>query len=129
METDVFSALGSALARDSATAVIHVDARGVIRFWNEGAAELFGHAAAQAIGRSADLIVPGEMRSAHNACFPQAMRSAWRGSSNWDALEALHASGEKVAAEVFLLPVAGGDAALTGVLAFFRRPAATGPTS
>ena len=121
MEAESFTALGASLARDMRTAAIYVDAEGVIRFWNDGARELFGHAAGDAIGNSPKIIIPTNLRSAHGVCFDRAMQSGWSGSSNWDALEALHESGELIAVEVFLLPIGSAANPPNGALAFFRR--------
>jgi PAS domain S-box-containing protein len=56
-------------------AVVMVDASGVIRFWNPGAARVFGHPAGEAVGRTLDLIVPDEFRQAHWSGFRRAMAS------------------------------------------------------
>jgi PAS domain S-box-containing protein len=124
MEAQSFAALGEALKQDMHTAMIYVDVTGSVRFWNQGAEALFGHAAADALGKSPEIIIPQELRSAHRTCFAQAMRTSWAGSANWDALEAAHASGALIAVEVLLTPISGADARPNGALAFFRRPRA-----
>ena len=123
MGPDSFPGLADALSREPQTAIIYVDAEGVIRFWNDGARELFSHGASDALGQPAELIIPENLRKAHGACFSRAMRSPWAGSSNWDSLEALHATGELVAVDVFLVPIGRSGDMLSGVLAFFRRRA------
>lgn len=120
MPSDVFSALGAALAHDIDTAAIFADGQGYVRFWNDGASALFGHAAEGALGRRVDLIVTREHREAHWIGFERAVRSPWRGSAAWDPIEALHANGDPVALEVFLLPVGRTEGRLSGVLALFR---------
>jgi PAS domain S-box-containing protein len=55
-------------------AIILADTSGVIRFWSPGAERAFGHAATQAVGRTLDLIVPGEFRDAHWVGFRRAMQ-------------------------------------------------------
>ncbi len=48
------------------TAVVGMDARGVVTHFDEGAEMLFGYASADAVGRSvAELIVPPELRAVH----------------------------------------------------------------
>jgi PAS domain S-box-containing protein len=54
-------------------AVVVADTDGVIVSWNNGAEDLFGHSAADAIGQSLDLIVPDDFRERHWAGFHQAM--------------------------------------------------------
>lgn len=56
-------------------AVIVADMQGVIRFWSDGAAALFGYSAEQAVGASLDLVVPDHLRDAHWAGFHRAMNS------------------------------------------------------
>jgi len=54
-------------------AIIIADAGGVIRLWSAGAAALFAHQAAQAVGSKLDLVVPPEFRDAHWNGFGHAM--------------------------------------------------------
>jgi PAS domain S-box-containing protein len=54
-------------------AIVVADTEGVIVHWNEAAYRLFGHAPADAVGRSLDLIVPDDFREAHWAGFHRAM--------------------------------------------------------
>lgn len=46
-------------------AILISDKEGIIRFWNSGAEQMFGHTAAEAVGRSLDLIIPENLRSRH----------------------------------------------------------------
>lgn len=55
-------------------AVIETDTDGVIRRWNEGAEQLFGHAATNAVGKPVDFIIPEHLRDAHWAGFHRAMK-------------------------------------------------------
>ncbi len=55
-------------------AVIETDTDGIIRRWDSGAAELFGHPATLALGKSVDFIIPEHLRDAHWAGFRRAMR-------------------------------------------------------
>jgi PAS domain S-box-containing protein len=57
------------------TALVVTDAEGVIRYWSNGAQALTGHAAADAMGQSLDLIVPPDYRDRHWAGFHAAMAS------------------------------------------------------
>ena len=52
-------------APDRAHAIIMADRDGIIRDWNPAAHRIFGHTAAEAIGRTLDLIVPEEERTDH----------------------------------------------------------------
>jgi PAS domain S-box-containing protein len=61
-------ALKGALAA-SADALIDCDDTGQILSWSEGAERLFGHSMIEAVGRNIDLIIPADMKAAHNRGF------------------------------------------------------------
>jgi PAS domain S-box-containing protein len=46
-------------------AILISDNEGIIRFWNSGAEQMFGHSAGEAVGQSLDLIIPENLRSRH----------------------------------------------------------------
>jgi PAS domain S-box-containing protein len=46
-------------------AIVVADVAGTIRYWNAGAEAMFGHGAAEAVGKSLDLIVPEAQRARH----------------------------------------------------------------
>jgi PAS domain S-box-containing protein len=56
-------------------AIITTDRDGTIVGWDAGAEALFGHPAAQAVGRPVDMVIPGHLREAHWAGFHRAMRA------------------------------------------------------
>ncbi len=56
-------------------AILVSDRAGVIQLWNDGAEELFGYTALEAIGQTLDLIVPEAQRIRHWAGFRFAMES------------------------------------------------------
>jgi PAS domain S-box-containing protein len=53
------------MINDAPDAILVSDLKGVIRFWNRGAEQIFGHAAAEAVGQSLDLIIPENLRIRH----------------------------------------------------------------
>lgn len=53
------------LVNNAPDAILISDREGIIRFWNSGAEQMFGHTAAEAIGQSLDLIIPENLRSRH----------------------------------------------------------------
>jgi PAS domain S-box-containing protein len=46
-------------------AVIVADREGRIRLWNRGAEVMFGHPAAEALGKTLDIIIPEDLRQRH----------------------------------------------------------------
>jgi len=120
-----FSALAAAVAANETCAAVFVDTGGTIRSWNRAAETTFGHSAAEAIGRRADLIVPQPLRGMHWAGFDRAVRSPWPGSQAWGPIEPLHRDGHTLALEVFLVALhTPSPAPAGGLLAMFRAPAA-----
>ena len=63
------------LVRDLADAVVIADPGGIIVFWNEAATRLFGWSAAEATGRSLDLIIPERLRDRHWAGYRRVMKT------------------------------------------------------
>jgi PAS domain S-box-containing protein len=53
------------LVSDAPDAILVADHEGVIRVWNKGAEQIFGHTAAEAVGQSLDLIIPENIRGRH----------------------------------------------------------------
>jgi PAS domain S-box-containing protein len=56
-------------------AVLFGDREGIIRFWNEGAAAMFGWSAAEALGNSMDLIIPERLRGRHWGGWDDVMKT------------------------------------------------------
>ena len=63
------------LINDAPDAILIADREGVIRFWNSGAELIFGYTAAEAVGRSLDLIIPENLRKRHWDGFWRVMAS------------------------------------------------------
>jgi PAS domain S-box-containing protein len=63
------------MVRDLADAVVIADSGGIIVFWNEAATRLFGWSAAEATGRSLDLIIPERLRDRHWAGYRRVMET------------------------------------------------------
>ncbi|HTH44335.1 MAG TPA: PAS domain S-box protein [Oxalicibacterium sp.] len=73
--TDYSAVLPSLLVEQTSDAIIFADKGGTIRLWNHGAERIFGHAAADVIGGSLDIIIPEKLLAAHNTGFGNAMSS------------------------------------------------------
>jgi PAS domain S-box-containing protein len=55
--------------------VLFADRDGRIRYWNAGAASMFGWSAVEALGLSMDLIIPERQRARHWQGWDQVMKS------------------------------------------------------
>lgn len=53
------------LVSNAPDAIVISDREGIIRFWNSGAEQMFGHTSIEAVGQSLDLIIPENLRSRH----------------------------------------------------------------
>ena len=85
------------LVRQLADAVVLADSDGVITFWNDAATRIFGWSAAEAVGRSLDLIIPERFRERHWAGYRHTMATGH--TSYGDRLlevPALHRDGRTV---------------------------------
>jgi PAS domain S-box-containing protein len=90
-----------------ADAVIFADQSGRIARWNRASAALFGFSAAEALGQSLDLIVPGHLRAAHWRGFDDAMANGLLKLQGRPTLtRALHKSGRKLYIEMTFALVA-----------------------
>jgi len=63
------------LVNNAPEALLISDREGIIRFWNSGAEQMFGHTAAEAVGQSLDLIIPENLRSRHWQGYLRVMAS------------------------------------------------------
>jgi PAS domain S-box-containing protein len=66
---------GEGLVRGAPDAIAYADEAGVIRFWNPGAERILGFAAAEAVGRSLDIIIPESLRARHWEGYGRVMRT------------------------------------------------------
>jgi len=65
MPNDPENWLFRTIVQEMPEAVIFADRTGVIRLWNSGAETMFGHSAAEAVGKTLDLIIPERLRPRH----------------------------------------------------------------
>ena len=64
-DNQVSDAVAAAMVKAVPEAIIFADLKGLVRYWNRGAEEIFGFTAQEAMGQSLDLIIPERMRQAH----------------------------------------------------------------
>ena len=97
------------------------DAQGAITLWNGAAERIFGHSAAEALGQSLDMIIPGRQRQRHWDGYHKTMET---GVTKYGAdvlrVPALHKDGHtlSIAFTVSMLYTAGGK--VSGIVAIVR---------
>jgi len=72
---DATATLYRAICEATADAIIFADRDGRIGLWNRGAELIFGHAAADVIGQSLDIIIPERLRAAHWQAFDRSLET------------------------------------------------------
>jgi PAS domain S-box-containing protein len=109
------------IVRGIGDAAVYSDRDGIIRWWNAGAAALFGFTADEALGASLDLIVPEKLRDAHWRGFHAAVAS---GESRYAGrvmrTRGVHKTDGKVYIELSLNLVKDNDGAVIGSVAIAR---------
>lgn len=119
--TDLHDFAGQLLAR-MPDAVIYADAEGKIRFWNDGAARVFGFTAEDAIGSSLDLIIPETLRQRHWTGFDATMRTGQSryGAGDLLSVPATRKDGRRISVEFTIVPFRAADGRMEGIAAVLR---------
>lgn len=113
---------GRDLARNAADAIVYADAAGVIRFWNAGAARVFGFDAAEAIGQSLDIIIPANLRQRHWDGYNATMQTGRTryGAGDLLAVPALRKDGTRISVEFTIMPFHDAAGRMAGIAAIMR---------
>jgi PAS domain S-box-containing protein len=116
------SDIARALLDGEAEAVVGCDRDGIVRFWNAGAARLFGFAADEAVGRSLDLIIPERLRARHWDGWQHTMDTGTSRYSGGDTLSvpALRKDGTQISVDFTISPLRDTAGRITGVAAVMR---------
>jgi PAS domain S-box-containing protein len=122
LSTAELERLGRAILETEADAIVLADRDGAIRFWNPGAERLFGFTAAEAVGRSLDLIIPEPQRARHWAGYRQVMET---GESRYGrgeilAVPGLRKDGTRVSIEFTIVPLRDAAGRMEGMAAILR---------
>lgn len=116
-----FAWLSEQIVKENSDAVIFADHAGCIRLWNKGAAAMFGYSAAEAEGKSLDLIIPENLRGRHWAGYHQVMASGeTRYGSELLAAPGIRKDGSRLSLEFSMVIVRGEDGAVLGTGAIMR---------
>lgn len=119
---DFARGIADAILAGAGDAVVATDAEGVIRFWNPGAERIFGHMAADALGRSLDLIVPERLRAAHWTGWRRVIETGRSRYGEGDLLSVpgLHKDGRRISVEFTIMPLKDEHGGMTGMAAVMR---------
>jgi PAS domain S-box-containing protein len=102
-------------------AIVVADVSGTIRYWNAGAEAMFGHAPAEAVGQSLDLIVPEAQRARHWDGYHRVMAT---GTTQYAqrllAVPALHRDGRRLSIEFHVTLLRSPDGVPNGIAAIVR---------
>jgi PAS domain S-box-containing protein len=102
-------------------AVVVADPDGIIRFWNPAAEAMFGHASADAIGRTLDLVIPDKLRDRHWEGYRRVMATGetiYGGRTL--SVPAIRADGTRISVEFTVTLLRGDDGSVAGIAAILR---------
>lgn len=109
------------LLHNAPDALLISDREGVIRFWNIGAELIFGHTAAEAVGQSLDLIIPGNLRTRHWEGYWRVMAS---GETKYKAgllsSPGVHKDGSRISLEFSIVLLHDEAGAMAGCASIMR---------
>jgi PAS domain S-box-containing protein len=113
--------LARAVVRETPEAIVACDPNGIITLWNGGAERIFGYPAAEALGRSLDLIIPEKQRSRHWAGYDKTMGT---GETKYgDTLlkvPAAHRDGRRLSIEFSVALLRDAQGKVAGIAAVIR---------
>lgn len=102
-------------------AVIFADREGIIRLWSPGAERMFGFSAAEALGRSLDLIIPENLRARHWEGYHRVMATGeTRYGTKLLSAPALRGDGGRISTEFSMALVRDAGGAMAGSGAVIR---------
>jgi PAS domain S-box-containing protein len=119
---NVSGLIAESLLRTRSEAIIAADRAGIICFWNPGAERIFGHAAADAIGHSLDLIIPERLRDRHWQGYHHTVATGKSRYGEGDLLSvpALHKNGTTISIEFTIMSLRDSSSALIAIVAIMR---------
>jgi PAS domain S-box-containing protein len=110
------------LLSSTGDAIIAADEEGIIRFWNPGAERIFAFTAAEAMGRSLDMIIPERLRERHWQGYREVIRTGRSryGAGDLLAVPGVRKDGTRVSLEFTIAPLRGTDGRMVGLVAVLR---------
>lgn len=102
-------------------AVVAADREGIIRLWNAAAERMFGYSAAEAAGRSLDVIIPEKFRERHWDGWRRVMATGvTKYGTDLLAVPAVRRDGSRVSIEFSILLLRDGGGNIETVVAVIR---------
>jgi len=117
--TDISTLVGEAVLRTQSDAIIAADQDGIVRFWNPGAERVFGYAAAEAMDRPLDLIIPERLRHWDGYRRVMATGESRYGAADVLAVPALRKDGVTISVEFTVVPLKR-EGRIIGLVAIMR---------
>jgi PAS domain S-box-containing protein len=114
--------LAGALLTTPADAILTADRQGFIRFWNPGAARIFGFTSEEAVGASLDLIIPERLRRRHWEGWDRVMAKGETryGAGDLLSVPAITADGRQISVEFTITLVHDAHQRIIGMVAILR---------
>jgi len=121
MNKQSFGWLSEQIVRENSDAIMFADHDGLIRLWNRGAEAMFGYSAAEAEGKSLDLIIPENLRGRHWEGYHKVMASGeTRYGTELLSAPGIRKDGTRLSLEFSMVIVRGDDGAVLGTGAIIR---------
>ena len=119
---NIASRLGDTILNTTSDAILATDREGVIRFWNRGAARIFGFTAEQAIGASLDLVIPERLRKRHWDGYERVMATGETryGAGDVLAVPAIAKGGRQISVEFTIILLEDSEQRVSGMAAILR---------
>lgn len=96
---------------DAGDAIIVADGENTIRYWNQGATDIFGYAVEDAEGSSLNIIIPERLQDRHWEAYKRAMETGEFAYGRGDllAVPARREDGEEISVEFTVTPLWDDD--------------------
>jgi PAS domain S-box-containing protein len=113
--------LAARIVEGSSDAILFTDCEGVIRLWSGGAERIFGWTAAEAVGKSMELIIPERLRPRHWENWGRVMETGiTRYATDTLAVPALRKDGAPLSIEFTIQLVRDESGTIVGPAAIIR---------
>jgi PAS domain S-box-containing protein len=118
----IIDGLTEAILTTASDAIIVTDRDGLIRFWNPGAARIFGFTAEEATGGPLDLIIPERLRARHGQGYERVMATGETryGSGDLLSVPAMTKDGRQISVEFTIILLRDPAGQVTGIAAIMR---------